>query len=200
LDSTAPPGKRRGASPPSRVAGSMVPTRLNWGCGDWVVPGWVNSDIKGGEGVIACDIREGLPFENEEFHYVVSIHSLPELAYEELIPALEEFRRILKPSGILRVALPDLEKSMDAYRRGDRDFFLIPDDDMQTLGGKLALHVVWYGYSRSVFVGEFVEELLLRAGFTEVHHVGYRETRSAYSEIVSLDNREAESLFVEAVK
>jgi SAM-dependent methyltransferase len=174
--------------------------RLNWGCGDWIVPGWVNSDLKGGDGVVACDIREGLPFQTDEFDYVVSIHSLPELSYEELVPAISELRRVVKPGGTLRLALPDLEKSVDAYRRGDREYFLIADEDMRSLGGKLALHVVWYGYSRSVFVAEFIEELLLKAGFTEIHHVGYRETRSAYQEIVSLDNREAESLFVEAVK
>jgi SAM-dependent methyltransferase len=176
--------------------------RLNWGCGDWVVPGWVNSDLKGGDGgvVVVCDIREGLTFEAASFDYVVSIHALPELAYGELVPALEELRRVLKPGGTLRLALPDLEKSVDAYRRGDRDYFLIPDDEMRTLGGKLALHVVWYGYSRSVFVPEFIEELLFKAGFTRVHHVRYRETRSGHPEIVSLDNREAESLFVEAVK
>jgi SAM-dependent methyltransferase len=174
--------------------------RLNWGCGDWVVPDWVNSDIKGGDGVVACDIRDGLPFDDDSFDYVVSIHSLPELGYDELVPAIAELRRVLKIAGTLRLALPDLDKSIDAYRRADRDYFLIPDEDMQTLGGKLALHVVWYGYSRSVFVAEFIEELLLKAGFSEVHHVGYRETRSAHPEIVSLDNREAESLFVEAVK
>jgi SAM-dependent methyltransferase len=160
----------------------------------------VNSDLKGGDGVVACDIRDGLPFDADSFDYVVSIHSLPELAYDELAPALEELRRVVRPGGTLRIALPDLEKSIDAYRRGDRAYFLIPDDDMQTLGGKLALHLVWYGYSRSVFVPEFIEELLRKAGFTEVHHVGYRQTRSAHPEIVSLDNREAESLFVEAVK
>jgi SAM-dependent methyltransferase len=178
----------------------VAASRLNWGCGDWVEPGWVNSDLKEGDDVIACDIRDGLPFENDSFDYVVSIHSLPELAYSELIPALQELRRVVKPGGTLRLALPDLERSVDAYRRREREFFLIPDEEMRTLGGKLAVHLVWYGYSRSVFVREFAEELLQKAGFAQVHHVAFRETVSAYPDIVSLDNREAESLFVEAVK
>jgi SAM-dependent methyltransferase len=174
--------------------------RLNWGCGDWVVPGWVNSDLKGADGVVACDIREGLPFDANFFDYVVSIHALPELPYEELEPALKELRRILRPGGTLRLGLPDLEKSVDAYRRGDREFFLIPDVEMQTLGGKLGLQVVWYGYSRSVFVQEFIEELLGKAGFVNVRKVNYGETFSVYPDIVSLDNRPDESLFVEADK
>jgi SAM-dependent methyltransferase len=174
--------------------------RLNWGCGECVAPGWVNSDVKERAGVIACDIRDGLPFRTDSFDYAASIHSLPELAYGELVPALEELRRVVKPGGTLRLGLPDLERSVDAYRRGDRDYFLVPDGEMRTVGGKLAVQLVWYGYSRTVFVRDFTEELLLRAGFVRVHHVRYRETHSAHPEIVSLDNREHESLFVEAVK
>jgi SAM-dependent methyltransferase len=174
--------------------------RLNWGCGSWVAPGWVNSDIKEAEGVVTCDIRRGLPFASDSFDYAVSIHALPELAYGELVPALEELRRVLRPGGTLRLGLPDLDRAVDAYRRGDRDYFLIPDDDRATLGGKLVAQLVWYGYSRTVFVRAFVEELLLEAGFERVEHVAYHETRTACPEIVSLDNRAAESFYVEAVK
>jgi SAM-dependent methyltransferase len=174
--------------------------RLNWGCGGFVVPGWVNSDIKEGEGVITRDIRDGLPFENDWFDYAVSIHALPELSYPELLPALEELRRVLKPRGVLRLGLPDLEKGFEAYRQGRRDYFLVNDDEARSLGGKLIAQILWFGYSRSVFVCDFIEELLWKAGFDDVYPVGFRETRSRDAHIVSLDNRERESLFVEAVK
>ena len=100
----------------------------------------------------------------------------------------------------LRLALPDLLKGVDAYRRGDRDFFLIPDEDAQSLGAKLITQLVWYGYSRTFFVPDFVEEIALKAGFREVRHVGFKQTTTEHAEITELDNREAESLFVEAVK
>ena len=174
--------------------------RLNWGCGEWAVPGWVNSDLKEAEGVITCDILEGLPFESDSFDYVVSIHALPEIPYPDMVPVLRELRRVLKPGGILRLGLPDLEKAVDAYRQDDRAFFQISDDEMASIGGKLVAQLVWYGYSRTLFVRDFVEELLLKAGFAQVHHVGYRETRSSEADIVTLDNRKRESLFVEAVR
>lgn len=174
--------------------------RLNWGCGEWVQPGWVNSDVKEAPGVVACDIREGLPFESDWFDYAVSIHALPEIPYPDLVPVLLELRRVIMPGGVLRLALPDLDRSFDAYRRGDREYFLIPDEEMASVGGKLAAQLAWYGYARTPFVRDFIEELLLKAGFAQVHHVRFGETRSAHPEIVSLDNREAESLFVEAVK
>jgi hypothetical protein len=45
-----------------------------------------------------------------------------------------------------------------------------------------------------------MEEQLYKAGFTRVDRCGYKETHSPYPGIVELDNREEESLFVEAIK
>jgi hypothetical protein len=104
------------------------------------------------------------------------------------------------PGGVLRLGLPDLERAMDAYRSGDRDYFLVPDEDARSLGSKLVVQLIWYGYSRSLFVYDFVEELLLDAGFSSVTRCGFRETASGHADIVELDDREAESLFVEAVR
>lgn len=175
--------------------------RLNWGCGLGPEPGWLNSDRKDGPGIdLSCDIRAGLPLDSGSIDYAVSIHALPEVPYPDLVPVLEELRRVIKPGGALRLALPDLNKAIQAYQSGDRDYFLIPDEDMQSLGGKLILQLIWYGYSRTLFTADFIEEILLRAGFREVHHCGYRQTESPYPEIVELDNRERESLFVEATK
>src|SRR5262249_53244525 len=108
--------------------------------------------------------------------------------------------RVLKSGGVLRLSLPDLERGVAAYRRGDAAYFKIPDEEMRSLGGKLVAQLVWYGYSRTVFVPSFVEELLLKAGFDRIDHVAYLETASAFAEIVDLDNREDESFFIEAVK
>lgn len=173
--------------------------RLNWGCGTEPEPGWINSDIKEGPGIdLPCDIRSGLPLATASIDYAVSIHALPELAYPDVVPALAELRRVLRPTGVLRLGLPDLERAVAAYQRGDRDYFLVPDEDAASLGGKLVVQLVWYGYSRTLFTHDFIEEQLLRAGFGGVRRSAYRETGSPHPEIVALDNREPESLFVEA--
>jgi predicted SAM-dependent methyltransferase len=174
---------------------------LNWGCGEYPEPGWINSDVKDVPGIdLPCDIREGLPLEDDSIDYVVSIHALPELSHPDLVPALRELRRVLRARGVLRLSLPDLDRGIAAYKRGDRAYFLVPDEDATSVGAKLCVQMTWYGYSRSLFTTDYVEELLRRAGFREVHHAAYRITRSAFPDIVALDNREAESLFVEAVK
>ena len=94
--------------------------RLNWGCGSWTPDGWINSDFKDDPGVnLVADISKGLPIESDSLDYAVSIHSLPEISYPDLVPTLAELRRVLKPGGVLRVSLPDLDLGLAAYQRGD---------------------------------------------------------------------------------
>ncbi len=175
--------------------------RLHWGCGSFRPPGWINADRKEGHGIdISCDIRDGLPLDTDSIDYAVSIHALPEVPYPDLIPALRELRRVLKPNGVLRLSLPDLDKMIQAYLRGDRNYFLIPDEEAASLGAKFIVHLIWYGYSRTFFTHDFIEELLLKADFSHVSRCGYKETNTRYPGIVELDNREKESLFVEAIK
>jgi SAM-dependent methyltransferase len=175
--------------------------RLNWGCGSNPVAGWINSDRKVGVGIeLSCDIRDGLPLENDSIDYIVSIHALPEVPYPNLVPVLRELRRVLKPNGVLRLSLPDLDKGIQAYLRQEWDYFLIPDDEVKSLGGKLIVQLLWYGYSRTLFTYDFIEELLVKAGFRYVSQCRYQETRSPHADIVELDNRERESLFVESIK
>lgn len=180
---------------------SDAPRRLNWGCGSQGEPGWVNADLKAGPGIdITGDIRDGLPVEDASFDYVVSIHALPMISYPDLVRVLQELRRVLEPGGVLRLSLPDVDKGIAAYQRGDRDYFLVPDENVRSLGGKFVVQMLWYGWSVTIFTADFIEELLLAAGFSEVHHCAFQVTASGFEGITELDNRERESLFVEAVK
>lgn len=175
--------------------------RLHWGCGPRAAPGWTNSDRKAGPGVdLACDIRGGLPVPDDSFDYVASMHALQEIPYPELVPVLRELRRVLKPAGVLRLGLPDLDRAIRAYVEHDGGYFLVPDEEVESLAGKLSVQLTWYGHSRTLLGYDFVAELAGKAGFAEVRRCGYRETASPHPGIVELDNRPRESFFVEAVK
>jgi SAM-dependent methyltransferase len=172
--------------------------RLNWGCGDHVAPGWINSDLKPGEQVdLVTDIREGLPLKSGSVDYAVSIHALPEFSYPELVPVLEELRRVLVPGGTLRLALPDLDRGIAAYQAGEETYFKVGPEEVGSLGGRFIVQMLWYGYSRSLFTVDFALELLDKAGFTDVRACPFGVTASGIPEIVELDNREEESFFVE---
>ena len=175
--------------------------RLQWGCGRSVLPGWINSDRRIGKGIdLSCDLTEGFPLSDNSIDYIASVHALQEIAYPDLIPALQELRRVLKVNGVLRLVLPDLDKGIRAYSRADRDYFLIPDEDSKSIGGKFIIQLLWYGHSRSLFTYDFIKEILYKAGFVRVSLCDYKKTESLFSDIVEVDNREQESLFVEAVK
>ncbi len=175
--------------------------RLNWGCGGWTPDGWINSDFKDDPGVnLVADISKGLPIESDSLDYAVSIHSLPEISYPDLVPTLAELRRVLKPGGTLRVSLPDLDIGIAAYQRGDKSYFLIPDDEVKSVSAKFIVQMLWYGYTKLLFTHDFIIEMLEKAGFAKVERCSHKVTRSPWPEITDLDNREAESLFVEATK
>jgi predicted SAM-dependent methyltransferase len=175
--------------------------RLHWGCGETIVPGWINADRRAGPGVeLAGDIRYGLPLESYSIDYIVSIHALQDLPYFDVVPALQELRRVLAPGGVLRLGLPDMDRAIDAYLRNDADYFYVPDSDSATTAGKMIIQLTWYGDSRIMFTYDFAREMLGKAGFRTVTRCAYRQTVSRFAEIVALDNRERETLFVEAQK
>jgi len=179
----------------------MTIQRLHWGCGQITPYGWVNSDIMAHPGVdVVADIRRGLPLPDGYFDYIVSLHALPELTYPEQEPALRELKRLLKPGGVLRLGLPDMNKAIQAYLSKDVDYFLVPDDHAATISGKMIVQLTWYGLCRCMFTTEFTAELLRRAGFRDIAPCTFRQTHSEYPGIVELDNRELESFFIEARK
>jgi SAM-dependent methyltransferase len=178
-----------------------VVRRLHWGCGPITPFGWVNSDIEALPGVdVVADICAGLPLATDSFDYIVSIHTLPEIPYGNLDRALGELYRVLRPGGALRLSLPDLDKAIDAYRANDIDYFLISDDVVRSLAGKMIVQLTWYGRSRSMFTVEFAAELLARTGFRAIERCGFRQTASPFPGIVELDDRQLESFFIEATK
>lgn len=175
--------------------------RLHWGCGPITPLGWVNSDIAAYPGVdVVADVRKGLPLASDSFDYIVGIHVLPEIPYSDLDKSLAELRRLLRPGGVLRLSLPDMDLALRAYQTGDVDYFLIGDDVVKSLAGKMIVQLTWYGRSRCMFTWEFTRELLARNGFRDISRCSYQKTASVHGSITELDDRPLESLFVEALK
>ncbi len=179
----------------------MPVTRLNIGCGKFPRPGWINLDNKVRPGVdCVADLRADLPFAHGAVDYAAAIHVFPHVRLDALAPALARVRRVLKPGGVLRLALPDLVKAMDAYRRRDASYFAIPDAQWKSLGAKLVAQIVWHNDLATPFTFDLAAEALEKAGFASIARCEFRRTRSRFPEIVELDNRERESFFVEAMK
>jgi|GEM_PF-146886 len=99
-----------------------APLRLHLGCAGHRLPGWVNIDASGGD--LAMDLRWPLPFGAASAEYAFASHVLEHLyRFGELPALLREIHRVLRPGGVLRAVVPDLEKCLRAYASGDAQFF-----------------------------------------------------------------------------
>lgn len=91
---------------------------LNIGCGATHHPDWVNIDMTSTHpNVRAVNILKGLPFADRSAAVCYSSHVLEHLGRYAARALLTECMRILKPGGILRLAVPDLEAIAREYIR-----------------------------------------------------------------------------------
>src|SRR3981081_2098943 len=89
---------------------------LNLGCGNAFHADWTNVDISPHDpSVIPHNLNEPLPFSDREFSVVYHSHVLEHLSRHEGEIFLRECHRVLKPGGVLRVVVPDLERITRLY-------------------------------------------------------------------------------------
>ncbi|MGB2622833.1 MAG: methyltransferase domain-containing protein [Candidatus Acidiferrum sp.] len=89
---------------------------LNLGCGQRFHPEWVNLDLHPwNPSVRVCDLRKDLPFSEGSFDAVYHSHVLEHFSRADGSRFLGECHRVLRPGGIIRVAVPDLEKIARLY-------------------------------------------------------------------------------------
>lgn len=90
--------------------------RVNLGCGSRFEPSWINIDMREtGKGVIAHDLAMGIPLPDSTCEVVYHSHLFEHIPRENVPDFLGECYRVLEPGGILRVAVPDLERICRTY-------------------------------------------------------------------------------------
>lgn len=137
------------------------------------------------------DLSTGIPLKNEVADYIFSSHFLEHLFRKDADHLLRECYRVLKPGGVLRISVPDLEYALSLYSSGQTEkmiqsYFFVEDGD-----NYYSRHKYMYDYA-------MLSEQLGDIGFSDVKRCQYRQ--GCVPDIELLDNRPEESLFVEAVK
>jgi predicted SAM-dependent methyltransferase len=93
-------------------------TKLNFGCGTRIAAGWTNVDFHSSDRrVQRVNLLAGLPFPANYFDAVYSSHVLEHFTLEQAISLLREALRVLKPGGVIRIVVPDLEATVQEYQR-----------------------------------------------------------------------------------
>ena len=91
-------------------------TLLNIGCGATFHPAWINLDATPlSPEVLAHDVRAGLPFPEDRFLAVYASHVLEHLDPDAGLRLLRECHRVLRPGGVARIVVPDLETIAKTY-------------------------------------------------------------------------------------
>lgn len=78
--------------------------------------GWTTVDVGGAD--ISWDLRHGIPMPDASVDALYSSHLFEHIPYQQLIPFIQECRRVLKPGGSLSVCVPNARFYIDAYVQG----------------------------------------------------------------------------------
>jgi predicted SAM-dependent methyltransferase len=89
---------------------------LNLGCGARFRDGWVNIDfVSNDKNVRAYNLNKGIPYPDNSFDVVYHSHVLEHFTKTDAEKFIAECYRVLKPGGIIRIAVPDLEAIAKNY-------------------------------------------------------------------------------------
>tara|TARA_A100001015_G_scaffold319645_1_gene443192 strand:- start:5597 stop:6223 length:627 start_codon:yes stop_codon:yes gene_type:complete len=195
--------------------------KVNLGCGLSVVPGWHNIDGSptvrlqrmigvGGlfrllvkpdfpSEVIYGNVVKGLPLESNSIDILYSSHMLEHLALIDFRLALSEISRVLKPGGVFRGVLPDLEIIVKDYSDSVepnacskflRDSLLGIENRPSSIMGKLHSLI---GNSNHLWMWDYkgIEEELRLAGFLCISRAEFNDSKNKdFAEIEDIERWE----------
>lgn len=177
------PGRRRRLKNLRRARELLV----NVACGPHILPDFVNLDlIASGPTVVGWDCRRHLPLADGSAAGIRAEQFVEHLETREELPAfLVDCRRALRSGGVLRIIVPDAERHLHAYCRGDLSGFrelAVPDPFPDDLPTRMDIinHVFhqWHEH-RWGYDFETLSHRLHSAGFQNIRQVGYRESADA---------------------
>jgi predicted SAM-dependent methyltransferase len=142
---------------------------LNIGCGPKYIENMVNVDGNiFRKKDIWLDVTLGLPFADGSIRGIYASHILEHFKVEDVRRLFEEFCRVLKPGGTLRIVVPSLEYAVNAFVANDASQFPDWPHKFASIGGRFNNFLLCANQHRSMFDFTFLQELLIEAKFRDV--------------------------------
>ena len=179
--------------------------KLNLGCGTDYKEGWINIDNNSDKNIkkldVLWDLRNPLPIPEKTVDFIFHEHLLEHLTVGEGINFLKECLRILKPKGVMRIAIPDLEETVkDYYNPHWKKASWIKKYGCQfikTKAEKINISFRFWGH-QWLYDEEELRRRLKESGFTKIKRCQLRKSR--YKELQNLETRDESTLIVEVIK
>jgi hypothetical protein len=150
------------------------PVRLNIGCGDKILPGYVNVDVvqsrAGKKPDVIADVRDLKVFETGYADEVMAIHVVEHFWRWEVEDVVREWIRVLKPGGMLVLECPNLLSACEA---------LLADPSLAARSDQAGQRSMWVFYGdpqwkdplmihRWGYTPQSLKELLVALGLVDV--------------------------------
>lgn len=143
--------------------------KLHIGCGEKNLPGYKHFDIRKLDDHIdyvgnADDLSQ---FEDNSIDEIYACHLLEHFGRNEVDMVLKEWHRVIKPDGILRIAVPDFEAITDEYKQNH--------DLAKLLGLLYGGQNYEYNFHYCTFDFKNLKSRLEKVGFEDVQRYDWRE-------------------------
>lgn len=175
--------------------------KFHLGCGKVHIPGFIHIDLMDFEHIDYKRSIEDLSiFEDDSVDLIYACHVLEHFKRNEVDGVLTEWLRVLKPGGILRIAVPGFEELVAIYQKY-KDLNLI-------LGPLVGGQTYEYNFHYMAFDFKTLSERLKKIGFKDVARYDWRKTEhanvddfsQAYIPHMDKENGLPVSLNIEAIK
>lgn len=115
--------------------------KLNLGCGDKILPGYINVDIvderAGKIPEVNCDIRNLTLFEDNFADEILAVHVIEHFWRWEVETIIKEWMRVLKPGGLMILECPNLISACEEF---------LKDPELNSGQGKEGQRTMWVFY------------------------------------------------------
>ena len=149
--------------------------KINMGCGHrHFGEDWVHIDGGNYEHLDYYDI-ENLEFQDGTVDLIYASHLLEYMDRVEVRDVLAEWRRVLKPGGILRLAVPNFRVLAELYTNGTIGLERV----LGPLYGRMQMRPDYTIYHRTTYDLESLKTLLTEAKFRDIENYNWRDTEHA---------------------
>lgn len=187
------------------LKGNKHPVKLNIGCGTDYKKGWINIDNNSDNNIdkldLNWDLRNPLPFEENSVDFVFNEHFFEHLTIDEAQITIKDLMRVLKPGGVMRIAMPDLERVVNNYLHTplnkDPVIKKFKMDYIKTKAEWMNISFRWWGH-KWLYDWEELERRLREAGYPNANRATLN--KSLHPDLRNLETRDESYLIAEVVK